>query len=422
MVKQCIAKAAGGRLGMATTEDFLKVINTIRATKSFSSGSKDGTDTLMTRSKFKEDVAVQIMNPYVRDSICLYTAAQVVVAMVSPVFDDVANVIVFPAGKETSVIQYIRQELDSQAAMKLRKRTFFESHMCTLVAGQMAERYIYGPQGVSTMSGRDIVLATDIALDYVCKYGWSELGPIALMRRKIKEEEFLGEEDGHDEEYYKFEYNMSEELDMLVYNEVRKLIITACRRALTILHDPKNREMMFTLKEVLMTTGEISGRSLMEVFEKAGIERTKQEYQSFREWSVWDEKWGDDYELFYDEFLLGHINDVTEQAKFEQIRQLWLKNRRDETYLQSLGPHMIEQLEKLDLRQLRYWKRLRKNDPMYDPELYEKYKNGEVAWLSEDDPKHFREQKRALNKLRAEAEGFADVPLVDMWEQGEFQP
>ena len=422
MVKQCIAKAAGGRLGMATTEDFLKVINTIRATKSFSSGSKDGTDTLMTRSKFKEDVAVQIMNPYVRDSICLYTAAQVVVAMVSPVFDDVANVIVFPAGKETSVIQYIRQELDSQAAMKLRKRTFFESHMCTLVAGQMAERYIYGPQGVSTMSGRDIVLATDIALDYVCKYGWSELGPIALMRRKIKEEEFLGEDDGHDEEYYKFEYNMSEELDMLVYNEVRKLIITACRRALTILHDPKNREMMFTLKEVLMTTGEISGRSLMEVFEKAGIERTKQEDQSFREWSVWDEKWGDDYELYYDEFLLGHINDVTEQEKFEQIRQLWLKNRRDETYLQSLGPHMIEQLEKLDLRQLRYWKRLRKNDPMYDPELYEKYKNGEVAWLSEDDPKHFREQKRALNKLRAEAEGFADVPLLDMWEQGEFQP
>ena len=113
---------------------------------------------------------------------------------------------------------------------------------------------------------------------------------------------------------------------------------------------------------------------------------------------------------------------MTEQAKFEQIRQLWLKNRRDETYLKTLGPHMAEQLEKLDLRQVRYWRRLRKNDPMYDPELYEKYKNGEVAWLSEDDPKHFREQKRALNKLRAEAEGFADVPLVDMWEQGEFQP
>ena len=117
----------------------------------------------------------------------------------------------------------------------------------------MAERYIYGPQGLSTMSGRDIVLATDIALDYVCKYGWSELGPIAADAEKSKRKNFC-EDDGHDEEYYKFEYNMSEELDMLVYNEVRKLIITACRRALTILHDPKNREMMFTLKEVLMTT------------------------------------------------------------------------------------------------------------------------------------------------------------------------
>jgi len=65
---------------------------------------------------------------------------------------------------------------------------------------------------------------------------------------------------------------------------------------------------------------------------------------------------------------------------------------------------------------------LDKNAPDYDPELVEKYKNGEIEWLSEDDPKHWRAQKRALNKLRAEQEGFADYPLVDMWEQGEINP
>ena len=423
MVKQCIAKAAGSKGGMATTEDFLKIINSIRATKSFSSGSKDGTDTLMTRSKFKEDVAVQIMNPYTRDSICLYTAAQVVVAMVSPEFDDVANVICFPGGKETSVIQYIARELDSQAAMKIRIRTVFESHMATLVAGQMAERYIYGPYGVSTMSHRDMVLATDIALDYVCKYGWSDLGPVGLMRKRIKEEEFLGlGEDDHPEEYYKFEYNMSEELDMLVYNEVRKLIITSCRRALCIMHEPKNREMLFTLKEVLMTTGEISGRNLIEVFEKAGIKRTAQEDELFKPWSVWDTKWGDEYEFFYDEFLHRSMSDATNEAHYEKIRQLWLKNKRDETYFRSIGPDVLEQMEKVDMRQMKYWKALDKNAPDYDPELIEKYKNGEIEWLSEDDPRHYRAQKRALNKLRAEQEGFADYPLVDMWEQGEIHP
>ena len=148
---------------------------------------------------------MQIMNPYTRDSICLYTAAQVVVAMVAPEYDDVANVIVFPGGKETSVIQYIARELDSQAAMNVRRRTQMESKMCTLVAGNMAERYIYGPYGVSTMSHRDMVVATDIALDYVCKYGWSELGPVGLMRKRIKEEEFLGlGEDYHPEEHYRF--------------------------------------------------------------------------------------------------------------------------------------------------------------------------------------------------------------------------
>ena len=423
MVKQCIAKAAGQKGGMATTEDFLKIINSIRATKSFSSGSKDGTDTLMTRSKFKEDVAMQIMNPYTRDSICLYTAAQVVVAMVAPEYDDVANVIVFPGGKETSVIQYIARELDSQAAMNVRRRTQMESKMCTLVAGNMAERYIYGPYGVSTMSHRDMVVATDIALDYVCKYGWSELGPVGLMRKRIKEEEFLGlGEDDHPEEHYRFEYNMSEELDMLVYNEVRKLIITSCRRALCIMHEPKNREMLFTLKEVLMTTGEISGRNLIEVFERAGIERTSQEDELFKPWSVWDYKWGEEFDFFYDEFIHRSMSDATNEAHYEKIRQLWLKNMRDETYLQTIGPHIREQLDKVDMRQMKYWKALDKNAPDYDPELVEKYKNGEIEWLSEDDPKHWRAQKRALNKLRAEQEGFADYPLVDMWEQGEINP
>ena len=423
MVKQCIAKAAGQKGGMATTEDFLKVINSIRATKSFSSGSKDGTDTLMTRSKFKEDVAMQIMNPYTRDSICLYTAAQVVVAMVAPEYDDVANVIVFPGGKETSVIQYIARELDSQAAMNVRRRTQMESKMCTLVAGNMAERYIYGPYGVSTMSHRDMVVATDIALDYVCKYGWSELGPVGLMRKRIKEEEFLGlGEDDHPEEHYRFEYNMSEELDMLVYNEVRKLIITSCRRALCIMHEPKNREMLFTLKEVLMTTGEISGRNLIEVFERAGIERTSQEDELFKPWSVWDYKWGEEFDFFYDEFIHRSMSDATNEAHYEKIRQLWLKNMRDETYLQTIGPHIREQMDKVDMRQMKYWKALDKNAPDYDPELVEKYKNGEIEWLSEDDPKHWRAQKRALNKLRAEQEGFADYPLVDMWEQGEINP
>ena len=74
------------------------------------------------------------------------------------------------------------------------------------------------------------------------------------------------------------------------------------------------------------------------------------------------------------------------------------------------------------MRQMKYWKALDKNAPDYDPELVEKYKNGEIEWLSEDDPKHWRAQKRALNKLRAEQEGFADYPLVDMWEQGEINP
>jgi len=426
MVKQCLAKAVGSKGGVATTDDFLKVINSIRATKSFAgNGAKDGTDNLMTRSKFKEDVAIQIMNPYVRDSICLYTSAQVLVAMVSPEFDDVANVVVFPGGKETSVVQYIKQELDTQSAMNVSTRTQLESHMCVLVAGQMAERYIYGPYGVSTMSHRDMVLATDLALDYVVKFGWSELGPIALLRKQIKEEEFLGlGENDHPEDYYEFNYDMSPELDMLVYNEVRKLIILATRRALCILHQPKNREMLFTLKEVLGSCGEINGRNLIEVFERAGIERTKNKDQMFKPWSIWDIEWGQDSELYYDEFIKDAMPEDSLAQHYEQIRQLMKKNMEDENYFkQTINPQIMEQLDKVDPRQYEHWnleQQRSKTNPQYDDELVQKLVQGEIEWLSSNDPKTVRAQKMALRKLRAEILGFADVPKTDTWQTGEM--
>ena len=43
---------------------------------------------------------------------------------------------------------------------------------------------------------------------------WSDGADARKIRGRI-----FRQDDGHDEEYYKFEYNMSEELNMLVYNE-----------------------------------------------------------------------------------------------------------------------------------------------------------------------------------------------------------
>ena len=107
-----------------------------------------------------------------------------------------------------------------------------------------------------------------------------------MLYRKAKYKEEPGLE---------LQMELSDELDMLIANEVRKIFIKACQRAVMIMHDPKGTEMLFTLREALATAKEVNGPNLRAVFKKFGLHKPPN-------FDLWDINWGKNDELYWDEF------------------------------------------------------------------------------------------------------------------------
>ena len=232
-----------------------------------------------------ENALIQQMNPYIRDVICTYYAAQTLVSMMVPGFDEVAKVRVFAAGEENGQVVYVPDEVGQSGASGVKRKAWYEAKIAVLVAGQMAERYLYGPDKVSQFGNLDMREATALACEMVMMHGWSDIGPICVLRADSTEEKYLkggvnkgnqtaGMDSGRtrgklwgippgkdgtlaegrkakykEEPGLELQMELSDELDMLIANEVRKIFIKACQRAVMIMHDPKGTEMLFTLRE-----------------------------------------------------------------------------------------------------------------------------------------------------------------------------
>ena len=131
------------------------------------------------------------MNPYIRDVICTYYAAQTLVSMMVPGFDEVAKVRVFAAGEENGQVVYVPDEVSQSGASGVKRKAWYEAKIAVLVAGQMAERYLYGPDKVSQFGNLDMREATALACEMVMMHGWSDIGPICVLRADSTEEKYL---------------------------------------------------------------------------------------------------------------------------------------------------------------------------------------------------------------------------------------
>lgn len=326
---------------------FLNIIDEIRRSNVFKA---TGQGTIGDQDEIQENEKIRAMNPYLRDTVCTYFAAQTLTAMLAPNFDEIAKVKVFAGGEASGQIVYVPDEIgaDGNAAVKLRQ--WYESKMTVLVAGQMAERYLYGPDNVSEFGTVDMKEATAMACEMVMMHGWSDLGPLCVLQDLSNEEKYLNQgkksskSNGMQrspgkmigippgksivglrdrvikpEEQTLFALGVSDEMDLLIANEVRKLYVKACQRAVAIMHDPKGTEMLFSIREALATTKEINGRNLMRVFDKAGLQRVDN-------FSTMDLRWGEDTGLFWDDFINSVWGDDPKKGRFwTEISRQWRK-------------------------------------------------------------------------------------------------
>jgi cell division protease FtsH len=159
----------------------------------------------------------------------------VLVARMIPEADPVHKVTIIPRGRALGVTTYL--PIDEKHTYS---KEYLEAMIAYAMGGRAAEKMVFNEY--TTGASNDIERATSIARKMVCEYGMSEkLGPITYGNKQ--EEVFLGKE-LHEHKNY------SETTQILIDDEIKKIVETGMIRAEKILKD--NVDTMHRLAEVLL--------------------------------------------------------------------------------------------------------------------------------------------------------------------------
>jgi cell division protease FtsH len=136
----------------------------------------------------------------------------------------------------------------------LQSKTEFEDKIAGLLAGNVAERMIFGD--TTTGASNDIEKATDLARRMVTEFGMSDkLGPLSFGKRD--ELVFLGREIGEQRNY-------SDDVARLIDEEVRAIIDKAYERATEVL--TTHRDRLVALAEKLVAEETVDGEGFEALF------------------------------------------------------------------------------------------------------------------------------------------------------------
>jgi cell division protease FtsH len=181
--------------------------------------------------------------------IAYHEGGHAVVQRVLPKCDPVAKVTIISRGMALGYTMALPQE-----DRYLQSKTEFEEKIAGLLAGNVAERLIFGD--TTTGSSNDIEKATDLARRMVTEFGMSDkLGPLSFGKRD--EMIFLGRSMGEQRDY-------SDEVARTIDEEVRVIIDKAYERATEVL--TVHRDKLITLAEKLVAEETVDGEGFEAIF------------------------------------------------------------------------------------------------------------------------------------------------------------
>ena len=164
-----------------------------------------------------------------------HESGHVLVAKMIPEADPVHKVTIIPRGRALGVTTYLPMD---------EKHTYSKEYLETMIAyamgGRAAEKLVFNEY--TTGASNDIERATMLARKMVCEYGMSEkLGPITYGNKE--EEVFLGKELHQHKNY-------SETTQIIIDDEIKKIVSSAMDRAIQILTD--NMDKLHRLSLILL--------------------------------------------------------------------------------------------------------------------------------------------------------------------------
>lgn len=164
-----------------------------------------------------------------------HESGHVLVARMIPEADPVHKVTIIPRGRALGVTTYLPMDEKHNYA-----KEYLEAMIAYAMGGRAAEKMIFNEY--TTGASNDIERATSLARKMVCEYGMSEkLGPIAYGNKS--EEVFLGKEI-HEHK------NFSETTQILIDEEIKKIVQSGMNRAEKILSD--NIDILHKLSSYLL--------------------------------------------------------------------------------------------------------------------------------------------------------------------------
>ena len=166
-----------------------------------------------------------------------HEAGHAVVALRMPGLDPVHKITIVPRGRALGVTASLPEE-DRHSYSK----DYLLAQLVMLFGGRAAEELVFGAEKITTGAGNDIERATTMCRRMVTQFGMSDsIGPMAVG--DAEQEVFIGRELVQRRE-------ISERVAETVDGEVKKLIDSAYRQAISLLSD--NKELLDFLAEALL--------------------------------------------------------------------------------------------------------------------------------------------------------------------------
>lgn len=178
----------------------------------------------------------KVMNEHEKEMTAYHEAGHAIVGHVLPDSDPVHKVTIIPRGGTGGVTWFLPPEDKSYTNVYE-----FKDILARAMGGRIAEKLMYGTDGITTGAGSDLRKATEIARDMVIEQG---------MGNKLRDQVFHEDNGGNVFDKITHERPYSDATAQEIDAEVEALIKEAAKRAELVLGE--NRDVLDALKDALI--------------------------------------------------------------------------------------------------------------------------------------------------------------------------
>lgn len=193
----------------------------------------------------------KVMNEKEKLLTAYHEAGHAIVGHVLPDSDPVHKVTIIPRGGTGGVTWFLPPEDKSYTNVYE-----FKDILARAMGGRVAEKIIYGDDGITTGAGSDLRKATEIARDMVIEQG---------MGSKLRDQVFHEDNGGMMFDRMTHERPYSDDTAKEIDKEVEQLVREAARRAEVVLN--ANRDSLEKLAKALMVEETIEEKKVNELLE-----------------------------------------------------------------------------------------------------------------------------------------------------------